>query len=245
MRREVRILLATLAVGAAWTWRDEVPAALSRVDTFRVKDVHVRGTRYLSRSEVIDQMGVSPRSSVWADPDEWEEALTAHPLVRQASVRRRVPDRIEVSIEERRPVALVPTPTLEPVDPEGVRLPLDPAEHRLDLPLVQTDRPPAAGSRLLPERTRLLVSEVGRLTTADTAFQQSVSEIRWASGNALVARWADPDVEFLVPLGAPPERLREGLAALAHAAARSQPGTPASVDLRFAGLVVVRRTTER
>ena len=46
-------------------------------------------------------------------------------------VERRLPNRLRVEIEERRPVALAATPTLEPVDGEGVRLPIDPTLYVL------------------------------------------------------------------------------------------------------------------
>ncbi len=243
MRRELWILLVTVLVGAAWTWGPRVPEALSAMEAFRVTEVEIQGLRYLTRSEVLQTMGVGPRTSVWGDLDKWAEALRAHPLVQTAMVERRIPDVLVISINERVPVALVSTPTVEPVDEEGIRLPLDPAQHRLDLPLVDVGRAPAAGSRLLPARARELVAEVGRLMRIDAAFLQMVSEVRWGERRSIVARGTEPDVEFLLPFGASANRLREGLSALAHAVADTPGEVPEVIDLRFADQVVVRRTS--
>jgi hypothetical protein len=134
---------------------------------------------------------------------------------------------------------------VEPVDEEGIRLPLNPAEHSFDQPLVDVGQTPAVGSRLLPGRARALVAEVGRLMSVDAAFLQMVSEVRWGERRSIVARWIEPDVEFLLPLGVSQDRLREALNALAHAASNTSGDVPELIDLRFADQVVVRRTSEK
>ena len=245
MRRELRILLATVLLGAAWTWGGRVPEALSVMEAFRVTEVEIRGVRYLTRSDVLEAIRVGPDTSVWGDLDSWAEALRAHPLVRTVEVERRIPNALVITIGERVPVALVSTPTVVPVDEEGILLPLDPAEHRLDLPLVDVGRAPAAGSRLLPGQARELVAEVARLMSIDTAFLQMVSEVRWGERRTIVARWIEPDVEFLLPLGVSQDRLREALNALAHAASKTSGEVPDVIALRGADLVVVRRASGR
>jgi len=243
MRRELRILLVTVLLGAAWTWGPQVPEALAGMEAFRVTEIEIEGLRYLKRSAVLETMRVGPETSVWGDLDSWAEALLTHPLVRTVQVQRRIPHTLVISIGERVPVALVSTPTVEPVDRDGVRLPLDPAEHSFDLPLVDVGRAPAAGSRLLPGQARELVAEVARLMSVDIAFLQMVSEVRWGERRSIVARGVDPDVVFLLPLGVSPERLREGVNALAHVLSNAPGEVPEVIDLRFADQVVVRRTS--
>ncbi len=245
MRRELRILFVTVLLGAAWTWGPHVPEALAAMEAFRVTEIEIHGMRYLTRSDVLETMRIGPKASVWGDLDSWAEALLAHPLVRTVRVERKIPNGLVVSIGERVPVALVSTPTVEPVDREGVLLPLDPAEHSFDLPLVDVGRAPAPGSRLLPAQARELVAEVARLMSVDMAFLQMVSEVRWGERRSIVARAVDPDVEFLLPLGASPDRLRDGLMALAHAVSVAPGEVPEVIDLRFADQVVVRRTSGR
>jgi hypothetical protein len=244
MRRDVRILMGTLALGGAVAWGPHIPAALRDMEAFRIVDVEVRGLRYLTSDDVVTRLGLTPEASVWADTDVWAERVGAHPLVRSVQVSRRVPDGLLVAVAEREPIALAPTPTLEPVDAEGFRLPLDPALYRLDLPVISTRRTPPPGSRLLPEDVRALAAEVGHLLDSDAAFVQRVSSVRWGEHGEIVARWTEPKVEFLLPRSVSTGTLRQGTAALDDELSRMPGDPPDVIDLRFADQVVVRRTRE-
>ena len=243
MRRDLRIIGATVLLAGAWTGGGRVVAALSAMDTFRVIDVEISGLESVERGEVLALLDLTQETSVWGDLAAWEDRLTAHPLLEEARVRRRIPGTLVVDVVERRPIALAPTPTLEPVDRKGVLLPLDPAERRMDLPILDVRELPAPGGRLLPTRDRVLAGEVARLLDADTSFQRMVSEVAWGDDpNTLVVRWSEPALEFLLARGTPGSRLRDGLAVLADALAREPEPSPAVIDLRYADQVVVRRT---
>ena len=244
MRRDVRILVVTVVLGATAQWGHRVPEAVARMETFRIAEVQVRGTRFLTREAVVETLGVTPETSVWTDKQVWVDRLLAHPLVRRAEITRRVPNGLLVTVVERRPIALAPTPTLELIDADGHRLPLDPSAYRFDLPIIATDRMPPAGSQLFPEDVRTLAAEVDHLMSADTAFLQMVSSVRWDDDGNVIARWTEPRVEFLLPRRASPARLREGLGALSNAISRTPSQVPAAIDLRFADQVVVRRRRE-
>jgi hypothetical protein len=242
MRRELKILLATLALPGLWTGGSRAAEAMASLETFRVTDVQLRGLRYLPRDEAMGLLTVDARTSVWADVDLVAEELRRHALVQGVRVRRRMPGTLIVEVSERRPVALVPTPTLEPVDADGARLPLDPARHRLDLPVLEITERPVRGARFLPDRGRRLAAVVGRLQEADTAFLQRVSEVYWGGETTVVARWSEPRVDFYLLPGTSPRRLREGFAALGDALLREGDAPPTLVDLRYADQVVVRRS---
>jgi cell division septal protein FtsQ len=202
--------------------------------------VQVHGLRYVERGEVLARLGVTPQTSIWGDVDAWGAALEAHPLVRTARVTRRIPGRLDVAVVERVPVALVATPVLEAVDREGARLPLDPARHPLDLPILIVAAAPSETSRLLPAAARVLAVEVARLGGADTTFFRMASEVSWHDAGSLSVRWTRPQVVLLLPVGVPVARLREGLVALDDALRRRPDRTPLTVDLRYADQVVVR-----
>jgi cell division protein FtsQ len=242
MRRDAKILLATACVGAVVAWGGDLPDAVVHHSAFHVEEVEVRGLRFMSEEAVVALLALGPATSVWSDKAVWSDRLLAHTLIKEAEVTRRPPDGLLVSVVERTPIALAPTPTLEPIDAEGVRLPLDPAEYRLDLPVIHTRRLPPSGSRLVPEDVRLLAAEVEHLMAADTAFLQLVSSVAWDGRGALVVSWTEPPVTFLLPAHASPARLREGIGALADAVTKSPGRPPAAIDLRFADQVVVRRT---
>ena len=239
MRRDVRILLATACFGAAMAWGDRIPAAAVDLELFRIEDVQVRGLRYLEEAEVVALLELAPEASVWSDRSIWHDRVAAHPLVKSVRVGRRLPDGLRIVITERTPIALGPTPTLEPMDAEGRRLPLDPAAFRLDLPVIHTTRRPPRGSRHFPSDVRSLAAEVEHLMAADTSFLQLVSSVSQAHDGAVAVRWTEPAVEFLLPSRPSPARLREALSALADANERE--GAPSAIDLRFADQVVVRR----
>jgi cell division septal protein FtsQ len=240
----MRILLGTLVLGGSLLAAEHGREALSGMSTFQVRDVEVAGGTYVSEAEIVGLMALRPNSSIWDDRDVWIERVERHPMVRSADIRRRFPAGLRVTVEEREPVALAPTPTLEPVDAEGYRLPVDPSRHRLDLPVLATRAAPARGARLVPREVRELVAELGRMMSADTTFLQRVSELGWADDGSLRVRWTEPPVDFLLPPGAPAVRLREGLAALADAVSARPTDPPEEIDLRFADQVVVRRTRD-
>jgi cell division septal protein FtsQ len=242
MRRELRIVAWTLLLGALWMGGSKVMDALPSMKLFRVTGVVFTGLDYLDRADAVGLLRLDPNASIWSDTGKWAQRLAESPLVETVRVRRRMPGTLVVQVTERRPVALVATPTLEPVDARGVRLPIDPAERRLDLPVMLIDETPARRTRLLPARGRELAAEVARLQDADTAFVQLVSEVAWEDASSVVARWAEPEVDFLMAPGASPRRLREGLAALADALGRDPSKKPTQIDLRYADQVVVRRT---
>ncbi len=242
MRRDMKILLSTAALGAVVLWGRRIPDAIGGLDAFRVENVEVRGLRYMKEEDVVKLLQLTPETSVWGDKSVWIDRVLAHPLVKSVKITRRVPDGLLLTVTERTPIALAPTPTLEPVDAEGHRLPLNPADYRLDLPVIQSKSRPPKGARVFPRDVRRLAAEVEHLMASDTAFLQLVSSVQTTDRGAVLARWSEPEVTFLLPPDASPLRLREALGALDDAIAKSPDRIPDAIDLRFADQVVVRRT---
>ncbi|MDH5758360.1 MAG: FtsQ-type POTRA domain-containing protein [Gemmatimonadota bacterium] len=241
MRNQLRVLVTTLVLAAAWVTVPRVTESVRSWEGFVVKEVSFKGLRYLTREEALSVVAPAASASVWAAPDSWEILLAQHPLVREVEVRRSLPSTLEVTIVEREPVGLVATPTLEPVDAEGYFLPIDPARHPLDLPIIEGRDRPAPGARLTPRSTRVLASAVARFADAEPTFGMMVSEWGWKDQRTVVARWSQPEVEFHLAVDTAPRRLREGLAALADAMARMAGTPPGVIDLRYVDRVVVRR----
>ena len=251
MRRGIRLfvfLSVALIVAAA---APRIPEGLARIDIFEVTGYYLVGGRYLTLEEAVDALGVPPGANLWDDLDPWEERLRRHPLVREARIRRKLPGTLVLEITERTPVALLPTPTLEPVDEEGVLLPVDPTVHRLDLPLLRLSaggRTGAGDLRVDPEgrgvadsvTLRWLAGVVVELTEADPHLMARVSEIALGERGGVTAHLASPavDILFFFPLSM--RRLNQGVAALQDALARGgSPTTRATVDLRYEDQVVV------
>lgn len=234
-RRRILAVLVAAAVGlGAPLW---APPLLARADAFQVEKVGVTGVRYCPPEEIVDRASVPSDASVWDDPADWERRVRDHPLVRDARVVRTGLQRLEIQVTEVEPVALVAAPRLEPVDRRGRVLPLDPAESRLDLPILNGPVELRDG-RIANEEARDLLAALVRLREAEPAFVGQASEFRglehgvgvWMSADAAGAR------RILLPAEDPVRALaRVEMALGAHAG-----GPVDAADARFDGQVVLR-----
>jgi cell division protein FtsQ len=117
------------------------PFVFRRMPFFHVRRIEILGARYVAPSDILARLHVDTTASVWDAIAPLVGRVEAHPEVRSAVVRRKLPGTLVVEIVERVPVALVATPDgLRPYDERGVALPIDPARVRIDAPvLVQRD----------------------------------------------------------------------------------------------------------
>ncbi len=241
MRKLLRVTLWGLVAGGVALAADWLPDALAELEFFRARDYRVTGTRLLQEQQVLATAAISPLASVFDDLTSIELRLERHPLIRRARVTAELPGTLVVTIEERIPVGFVAGPVLEPVDRDGQVLPLDPVEHRLDLPVLIK-----AGGRgaLSPTQLRVLAMEVDRLAADDPTFLAAVSEIAIDDrGDATAAVSGDLLLRFRPPLSN--RRLRDGLAVLEHAVQRHPDKTAAVLDLRFEDQVVIGYAEQR
>ena len=218
----------------------EIRTALAGLEYFRVREVEVLGMDNLTRDAVLSQAALRPRASVWDDLSTTEARLAAHPLVRTVEVHREFPDGLIIELEERRPVAFLPTPVLTPVDAEARLLPVPEVARRLDLPLLQASVD-APGERvdLTPAQLRRLTSELATLREIDPASFASVSEVSIDAVGDILLHLGEPRVaiHYRAPLA--PGHLREANRVLRDALRRTPDRIPGRVDLRFRGQIVV------
>jgi len=235
MRKLLRVALwgmmaGGVALAAAW-----LPDALAELDFFRAREYRVAGTRVLEEEQVLAAAAISPFVSVFDDLTAMERRLEQHPLIRHAHITTVLPSTLVFTIEERTPVAFVASPVLEPVDRDGQVLPLDPVEHRLDLPVLMRA---GGGAALTPSELRILAREVDRLATDDPTFLAAVSEMAIDErGDATALLSGDLLLRFRPPLSH--RRLRDGLTVLEDADLRHPDQTASVLDLRFEDQVVV------
>ncbi len=221
----------------------EVPPvirALSRAEIFRVVDVSVEGAQHLTQDEVLTAAAIPARMSIWDDMEPLAVRLRSHPLIREVRIRRQLPRRLVLEVWEREPVALLPRPTLMPVDREAHLLPISPVGRRMDLPLLQPRRDDGEGTELTPVQLRELTSELSRLRELDPAVFALVSEVALDSWGDILVHLGQPRVTLRYRAPLVPARLSDGLLVLTDALEREPDRTLVSVDLRFADQVVVR-----
>lgn len=237
--RFVTLIVATVLLGWGLSWvAPRVPGALARVDWFRVRELQVDGEHYLTEAEVEQAAAVSTGANLWDDTSPIVERVRALPLVRDARVSRRLFGTLVVQVEEREPVGLVPTPTLQPVDRDGRTMPLDPSVTPLDLPVIRPERDLHGTPD--PASIAAAARETARLAEVDPTFWSSISVVTEDGPHDVVMDWGEPAVRLRFRAPVAQVRLKEALAVIADAADRNGGRLPATVDLRFADQVVVR-----
>ena len=237
------VAMVALAVGTA-ALVARAPELLSRMEVFRVTQLSLEGARYLTETEAVAAVALPPQASVWDDNDEWEARLEAHPLVKDARIRRRLPGTLVLEVQEREPVALFPSPTLEPVDEAGRILPIDPALHKLDLPIMVPGQE-GGGVALTPAERRVLAGEIARLAHGDPGFLARISEVAMNRQGELRAQVWDPPVTLYFRPGLPSGRIQDGFRALDDARGRFDGSEVMDLDLRYEDQVVVRLSRAR
>lgn len=239
MKRWLAFVFALALAVALGGVVSRVPEALAEMEAFKVREIRLRGARFLTHEEAVETLALSDRASVWDDTKVLETRLEENPLVLEASIYRRFPGALLVKVVEREPVALFPNPTLVPVDGAGRILPIDPAAHKLDLPIIASAGTGGPGS-LTPADLKLLAEEVTRLAEGDPELHSSISDFALHPQGDVRARVSDsPLVLHFLP-GLPSARIEAGLQVLADAQARFEPGRVVDLDLRFKDQVVVR-----
>lgn len=163
------VALALLAFG--------LPRLLSTLDYFHVQTVQLEGARFMTPTAVIAALGADTSVSVFDDPARFVAKVESIPLVARATVRRRLPGTLVVTIVERIPVALVPTADgFRGVDSAGRRLPIDPAVAVFDAPVVL---PPGGARDTAADRA--LFNLLGSIRARNPALFESLEEARRVS----------------------------------------------------------------
>ena len=98
------ILLTILLAGSGWL----AISGLSRSDIFQVSSFAVEGNILLTREQVLKMVQLKPGVNLLRiDARQIEGVIDSHPWIESAVVRKIWPSGIEISIRERRPLALI------------------------------------------------------------------------------------------------------------------------------------------
>jgi cell division protein FtsQ len=130
----VAVIVAASYVGGpqVWWWLSEKVVSSP---VFRLEGVLVRGNRNVSDEEAVRVAGVTMGESTLAmDLESHRRRLLAYPLVRGASVQRRLPSALVIELEERVPVALVRSDRNFIVDRDGKVMSVTERDVRIPLP---------------------------------------------------------------------------------------------------------------
>ena len=161
----IALVLLVMAVG--------FPMLARRLAFFRVRQVEVIGIRYLDESDVVRRLGLRRDASTFDRLGPVRKAAAAIPGVLAATVERRLPGTLRVTLRESRPVALVPMPDrLALVDSRGHVLPFDPARAPVSMPIAGRDS--------------VTAGLLGRLMLTDPDWYDSVESARLDRGDVVL-----------------------------------------------------------
>ncbi len=181
--RVIAAILILLIAPAAWYAR----SGATRMDYFHVRAIEVEGAHYLDPATVVERLGVDTMRSVWDDNASLVMRLKTIPQVGNATITRKLPGTLVVSVSENLPVALSPSPRgLEAVDSAGVVLPIDPASTDLDLPIAL-------------QRDASMLALLGALRSNDAALFNRISQIERDGRDGIVLLLERRDTGALTP----------------------------------------------
>src|SRR5262249_56142992 len=88
---------------------------------FCVRESEVGGGEKVGGAEIVAMAGLRHGMNMWSiDPAAIESKIARHPWVRRVLVRRELPRRVVIEVEERTPKAIVAMRKLYYVDADGV-----------------------------------------------------------------------------------------------------------------------------
>jgi cell division protein FtsQ len=155
--------------------------ALSRSPLFALRHVGVRGQSHRSAAEVLALADIPRGANVlWLDASAVADRLESDAWIARATVTRSLPWTVDISVQERRPIAVVAEAAAALVAADGTRL--GPAPRTPDLPTIEL--PPAAPATVGPPGER---GAVRALAAMPAWVRQRVREVDVAVGGTLTA----------------------------------------------------------
>lgn len=140
--RKRRILLvalftiASLSVGLVYI-ATKCYQHVCRSDFFRINSIQVTGCRHISREDVLKLANIDIHSNLFdLDAETIGRALERHPWVKQAIVRKELPDRLFIRIVEKRPLAVLEDNGLYYVDIDAEIIGKARPTEEIDYPVV-------------------------------------------------------------------------------------------------------------
>lgn len=95
---------------------------LARSSLFEVREIKVQGNVSLNRDQIVSISGLSPGENIFRiNLQSASEKLRVIPMIKNVDMARRLPATVQIRVEERKPVALLPVEAgFIQIDGEGV-----------------------------------------------------------------------------------------------------------------------------
>ncbi len=126
-----------LLAGAAGAGVYGISRWLCHSPFFTVTGVTINGCNRVSEETILKLSGVKPDSNLLAlDLDTMAHSIETHPWIQSASISKKLPDRLEIAITERQPVAMINLDRLYLLDSTGTVFKKVEKGEKFDLPLI-------------------------------------------------------------------------------------------------------------
>lgn len=108
---------------------------------FNISTMSVEGNKLLATQDILKLTGINPGTNIFkANLSTAEEKIKMNPLVKEVTLNRKLPNKVVVSITERKPVGLIPDKNrFIEVDSEGVFLGTLNNLSKVNLPIITGD----------------------------------------------------------------------------------------------------------
>jgi cell division protein FtsQ len=137
LRRVGQVALLGLAVAAVVWVGDQTVRYARTADAFAIREIVVSGKHRLEDIDVRRAAGLQIGSNIFEiSAEEAQNRLLLHPWVKEASVVRKLPNRVRIELVERKPVALVALDQLYLVSEEGAVFKRLGVDDPADMPVI-------------------------------------------------------------------------------------------------------------
>jgi cell division protein FtsQ len=230
-------ILCVAALGAAALYHYGEHSWRFRIDSS--DSIEVTGIHNVTKAQIMEVMGADIGRNIFFIPLAQQKAqLEQIPWVESASVMRFVPNRLQVEIQERMPVAFARVGRrMSLIDAGGTLMDL-PAKHKYSFPVILGMNPGEPLSTRAP-RMKAYGELVHELDAGGARYSQDMSEVDLTDLEDVKVRVNDPAGDVLVHLGSS-DYLRRYKIFVSHAPGwRQQFQKLESVDLRYDNQIIV------
>ncbi|MCU1299378.1 MAG: Cell division protein FtsQ, partial [Acidobacteriaceae bacterium] len=230
------VFLCGILVGALYHYGE-------RSWRFRVEssdDIGIAGLQNVTRSQIMEVMGGDIGRNIFFIPlDQRKKQLEQIPWVAAASVMRFVPNRLEIEIQERTPVAFARVGSkILLIDRAGTLMDLPAGKKKYSFPVILGMNP---GEPLSTRSARMKIYNdlVAQLDSGGAHYSQELSEVDLSDSDDVKVLANNPQGEVLIHLGSS-NFLERYKTYEAHAQEwRQQFDKLESVDLRYDRQIIV------
>jgi cell division protein FtsQ len=150
-----------------------------------IKTIEVEGTVRVTKQKLIELSGIERGQNILSvGLNEAQDMVKNHPFVKEAEIKRRLPETVNMVITEREPAALVMVDELYVMDKNGELFKRYSVEDGLDLPVITgmgkriTEGEGEFQSAIEPGFRTKLLTLIGVLTEGEKFRLEDISEIR-------------------------------------------------------------------